>query len=292
LPERHARSVARLWIRFLGLAADCGLWCLGSMNGSEGGHFRRPRTLAFGFWLASRGLPARLSLLLTAVVAAIGASSAFWLVRHGATTLVVVPSVSVYALTWGAGLSLAAAASARAPYRDGETGVLPFVLARGATIGDYVRGRVGGLVVWVTLGTVGGTLVTIAGTLAAARATEPVLRASLGALVYALSFGATLGPVAMATLGMRNRLHGYLALVLVVVAPELAAPWTERVLLPYGWRELASLPAALDALRSAALAPPDWLQTARALAGLTAVVAVSLVVILAHAARAAERAQP
>ena len=278
----------------LGLADRGGLWCLGPMSGHAGGNPRRtrPRTLALGLWLASRGLPARLSLLLTAAVAIAGASSAFWLVRHGAKTLVVVPTLTSYALTWGAGLSLAAAASVRVPCRDGETGVLYLVLARGATIGEYVRGRVGGLVVWTTCCTCAGTLVAIAATLTAARPTEPVLRASAGALAYTVAFGMTMGPVTMATLGARNRLRGYLALLLAVVVPELAAPWTERLLLPYGWRELASLPAALGALRAAALAPSDGLRTARALAGLTAAVAVSLVVITARAARATESSAP
>jgi hypothetical protein len=221
-----------------------------------------------------------------------GAAAAFWLVRHGANTLAAVPTVTAYALTWGAGLTLAAAASIRAPYRDAETGVLALFLARGATLREYVRARIAGLMLWIALWVGGGTLVAIAGTLAAARPTEAVLRSSVGALMYSLAFCAMAGPVAMATLGAQARLRGYLALLLVVVVPELAASWTERQVLPEGWSELASLPEALGALRAAAVAPPDLLRTARALAGLTAVVAVSLVVATAHAARAAERSLP
>jgi hypothetical protein len=264
------------------------------MKGDAVGQLQRarPQTLALGFWLASRGLGARVALGLTLGLAAAGAAAAFWLVRHGASTLAAVPTVTAYALTWGAGLSLAAAASIRAPYRDAETGVLAFLLARGATLGEYVLGRVGGLMLWIALCVGSGTLVAIAGTLAAAHPTEAVWRSSAGALVYSLAFCVMASPVAMATLGARARLRGYLALLLVVVVPDLAASWTERQLLPEGWSELASLPAALGALRAAALASPDLLRTARALAGLTAVVAVSLVVVTAHAARAAERSLP
>jgi len=278
----------------LELAADVRLWCRGPMTSDARGNPLRARTgtLALGFWLASRGLGSRLAVGLTALLTVGGVTAAFWLVRHGATTLAAVPTVTAYALTWGAGLSLAAMASIRAPYRDAETGVLAFVLARGATLGEYVRGRVGGLSLWVVVCVGGGTLVAIAGTLAAARPTEALLRSSAGALAYSLAFGLIVGPVAMATLGARARLRGYVALLLVVVLPDLAASWTERHLLPDGWSELASIPAALGALRAAAFNRPDWLRCARALAGLIALVAVSLVAVTTHAARAAERSAP
>jgi hypothetical protein len=252
----------------------------------------RPRTLALGFWLASSGVASRVALGLTLALAHTGAVAAFWLGHRGSHGLTSVPTVTAYALTWGAGLTLAAGASVRAPYRDAETGVLAFVLAHGATLGEYVRGRVGGLILWTSLCVGGGTLIVIAATLAAARPTESLIRASSGDLAYSLAFGVLIGPVTMATLGARARLRGYLALLLVVVVPEVAASWTERFLLPEGWSELASLPAALGALRATALASPDWIRTVRALAGLVAVIAVSIVVITARAAQAAEQARP
>jgi hypothetical protein len=88
-----------------------------------------------------------------------------------------------------------------------------------------------------------------------------------------------MGPVAMAALSARTRIGGYFALIAVLFVPELLSPWTSS-LLPAGWQELTSIPAALDAVRgaiawpSAALAPG-----ARALAGLSAVIAVSLLVV-------------
>jgi hypothetical protein len=89
----------------------------------------------------------------------------------------------------------------------------------------------------------------------------------------------------MATLGARTRTGGYLALLGVLVVPELLAPWTSAFL-PPGWRELTSIPAALDALGSGIASPArDWLAMARATAALAAVVTASLVVVAARLPR-------
>ena len=64
--------------------------------------------------------------------------------------------------------------------------------------------------------------------------------------------------------------------------PELLAPWTAW-LLPGGWHELTSVPAALAAVRAGVAAPMEGAEPlARALAGLVAVVAMSLVVVAAR----------
>lgn len=289
----HVRPRLRRSPCFSGVAFDFRLWCRGRMNGDAHDIARRgqTKTLAFGFWLASRGLLVRSAIVLAAGMAIAGAMSSFWLVHHGVSTLETVPLIASEALAWGAGLSLAGAASMRMPYRDAELGVLSFALARGATIQQYVRGRMGGIVLWTFLCVGGGTLVTIAGTIAAVRPTEDVMRASAGALIFSLAFGGSIAPVAMATLGARSRMRGYVALLLVVGVPELVAPWTSRIL-PDGWSELTSLPAALGALRSVTEESTDWLLIARALAGLTLVATVSFMVTVGHVSRAAERVSP
>jgi hypothetical protein len=100
--------------------------------------------------------------------------------------------------------------------------------------------------------------------------------------VYALAFAATLGPIAVAALGARSRAGGYLTLVAVLVLPELLARWTSEVL-PRGWHELTSVPAALAAVRAGVAAPVERAESlARALAGLVAVVAVCVVVVAAR----------
>jgi hypothetical protein len=106
-----------------------------------------------------------------------------------------------------------------------------------------------------------------------------VARSSAAAVVFALFFAATIGPLAVATLGGRSRGGGYLGLLTVLVLPELLTPWTKD-LLPAGWRELTSIPAALEAVRSGVQAAgPASVHAARAAAGLVAVVAASLIVV-------------
>jgi len=123
-----------------------------------------------------------------------------------------------------------------------------------------------------------------------ARPAGVAFRASLGAVAYAIAFAVTVGPIAMATLGARTRTGGYLALVGVLVLPELLSPWTGD-LLPPGWRELTSIPAALDALGSGVASPHrDWLSMARATAALVAIVAASLVIVAARLPRSRTRA--
>jgi hypothetical protein len=127
------------------------------------------------------------------------------------------------------------------------------------------------------------TVVACLGAVVATRGGAAILRSSGAAVVYVLVFAATLGPVAMATLGARTRAGGYLTLVAVLVVPELLAGATEQWL-PRGWGELTSLPAALAAVR-AGVAHPVLLgaHAARALAALAAVVALSSLVVAARA---------
>ncbi len=64
-----------------------------------------------------------------------------------------------------------------------------------------------------------------------------------------------------------------------MVVPELLEPWTSAVL-PRGWTELTSIPAALAAVRAGVLAPAaNGASAARAVAGLAAVVALALLVV-------------
>jgi hypothetical protein len=247
-------------------------------------------TLALGTWLAARGALARVGIAL-AVLGAIASLVACVVVsgeRAGAAAQL--PMVASSAIAWSAGLLLAFGAALRAVRRDREEGVVALVRARGASVAAYVRGRVGGLVVMLALAVGGATLVAGLGAVSVARPSLPAARASIAAMAYALAFAATLGPVAMAALGARTRSGGYLTLVAVLVVPELLAPATSA-LLPRGWHELTSIPAALAAVRAGVAAPGVMgASMARALAGLAAVVAVSLVVVAARARQGGEGA--
>jgi hypothetical protein len=199
---------------------------------------------------------------------------------RGTTGLESLPAIASQAFAWGAGTTLAVGGALRALPYDREQGVVALARARGIGPAAYAAGRVGGLVVVLALTVVGGTL--LAGLAATAAVTGPVsavARSSAAAVVFALFFAATIGPLAVATLGGRSRGGGYLGLLTVLVLPELLTPWTKD-LLPAGWRELTSIPAALEAVRSGVQAAgPASVHAARAAAGLVAVVAASLIVV-------------
>jgi hypothetical protein len=240
---------------------------------------KRPsRTLALGAWLATRGPLATVGFVLAALGAVASIVAAFAIARQGGRGAARVPTFASEAIAWGAGMTLAFGGALRAIRRDRDQGILALVRARGVSIGAYVRGRVGGLV--VVLAAAIGAATLVAGLAAtSASASTAAARSGVAALVYALAFAATLGPVAMASLGASTRAGGYGALLAVLAVPELLSPWTSA-LLPSGWRELTSIPAALEAVRAAVTSPLEaGAHGARAIAGLAAVVAVSLVVV-------------
>jgi hypothetical protein len=237
--------------------------------------------LALAVWLTTRGAMVKASLGLAAIgaLAVVGAAIAM----KSGTRLASLPVIASQAFAWGVGATLAVAGAMRAFPIDQEQGVVALVRARGVGASAYAGARVAGLVVVLALAVAGGTLVAgLAATAVATTNGPAVARASAAALVFALAFAGTLGPVAMATLGAASRGRGYSWLLLVLVVPELLAPWTKE-LLPPGWKELTSIPAALEAVRSGVqLAGPAIAHALRAAVGLVAAVAASLLVIRAR----------
>ena len=251
---------------------------------------RPPRTLALGAWLATRGPIAALGFALAAIGSAAAIVGAFAAARRGGPATQIA-TWTAEGIAWGAGMTLAFGAAFRAIERDREQGVVSLVRARGVSVAAYVRGRVTGLSLLLAAVVGGATLVAGLAATSIDGPSVAVLRAWLGALAYALAFAATIGPVALASLGTGGRAGGYLALLTVLALPELAAPWTST-LLPRDWHELTSIPAALDAVRAGVCAPlHQGASAARALAALAAVVAVSVVVVDARVARGAEHAE-
>jgi len=250
---------------------------------------------ALGAWLAARGALAVVGLALTALGAVASVGVAFAVHVGAGTGAAQLPTVAARAIAWSGGVTLAFGAALRAVRRDRDEGVLALARARGATLAAYVRGRVAGLSLLLAAAVGCATLVAgIAATSAAASSgsVAAVARSSAAALAYALAFSATLGPVSVAALGGRSRAGGYVTLLAVLVVPELAAPWTSA-LLPRGWHELTSIPAALEAVRAGVMLPSRaGAHLARAAAGLAAVAATSLVVVGWRASRANEEAAP
>jgi hypothetical protein len=245
------------------------------------------RTLALGVWLARRGALAIAGFVLAAAGTVMAVVAAAFLRRNGSHDVALVPTLASECTAWSAGMTISLGAGLQAFHGEHEQGILALVHARCAGLGAYVRGRVGGLIV-VLEATVGGaTLISGVAALSAGGNTKAVVRATAAALAYALPFAATIGPLAMASLTLRTRAGGYAALIAVLVLPELLSPWTSS-LLPGDWRELTSIPAALDAIRACVLLPHGGVaRAARAIAGLAAVFAISVVVIGIRAERAA-----
>lgn len=238
----------------------------------------RRHCLALGVWLASRGGLVAFGFALAALGAVLAAVAAAAGMAHGGAR---VPALTAQIVAWGSGVTVAFGGALHAVRRDRDEGVIALVRARGATASSYVQGRVGGLAIVVAAAVAGPTLVAGVAATSFARPALPAALASLGALAYALAFAMTLAPVAMATLGARTRSGGYLSLVSVLAVPELLSPWTST-LLPRGWSELTSIPAALSAVGAGFSSPAAALHFARAVAGLTAVVAASLLVVAAR----------
>ncbi len=256
------------------------------MRGTPEARRRPPRTLALGTWLATRGVLAGVSLALAALGAGAGVIGTLLIARKGGGGAAQIPVVASSALAWGAGVMLAVGAAVHAIRRDRDEGIFALVQMRGGSTVRYVLGRVGGLVLVLAMAVGGATLiVSLAAASAGHASPQQVASASAEALAYSLAFAATLGPVSMAALGATPRVGGYLVFLAVLVLPEVTAPWTSA-LLPDGWHELTSIPAALDAVRTGVESPlTGGAHLARAVAGLAAVVSLCLVAVGVQAAR-------
>ncbi|HEY4013084.1 MAG TPA: hypothetical protein VGM06_07085 [Polyangiaceae bacterium] len=240
---------------------------------------------ALGVWLAARGPTAVASFAIAALETLAGVVAAFAVAHRGGIGAARVATLTAQAVAWSAGVTLAFGAALRASHRDREEGVLALVRARGASLGAYVRGRVGGLVVLLALVVGAATVVVALAAVSASATPKKAWVAGAAALVYALAFAATLGPVTMATVGARSRVGGYVTLLVVLAAPEAASPWTSKFL-PSGWEELTSIPAALEAMRVAVVSPMNTAaHGARAAAALVVVIAASMWVIGVRMAR-------
>jgi len=202
------------------------------------------------------------------------------------------PTLAAMAIAWSAGVSMAFGGALHALRRDFDEGLIELARMRGLRPLAYVRGRVWGLTALIAAAVGGATLmIGVASTLAAIDK-PTAARETIAALAYALAFAATLGPLAMATLGTGTRVGGYLSLVAVLGLPELLARWTEPML-PLGWHEMTSIPSALAAVASGVRSDgaSGW-HLMRAVAGLGAVVAASLAVVWARLPQGEVGTQP
>jgi hypothetical protein len=238
---------------------------------------RRPDALRMGVWLiARRGLVVA-ALVLSGLGAIIAAG--FALSSRSGVAAAAVPVHASVIVAWSAGVMVAFGGAIRAIPGDADDGILALLRVRGVPVSTYVRGRVGGLVLVLACAVGGAVLLTDVATLSIARPLLPAAQACAAALLYALAFAATLGPLSLAALGGRSRGWAYLTFVAVLVVPEAMAHWT-ALLLPRGWHELTSIPAALAAVQDGVMAPQSsGFAMARAIVGLAAIAVLSIAVV-------------
>jgi hypothetical protein len=239
------------------------------------------RLLPFGIWLATRSPLVRVSLALTAAMA-LGAVAAAMALR-GNPAARAFPALASDVMAWGGGTMIAVGGALRSLRQDREEGAFALARSRGVGARVYGLGRVFGLVAVLLVAVGGGTLAAaLAATAAAGRSAGPVFRTGAAALIFAIAFALTIGPVAMAALGGRKRMSGYLVFLSVLVLPEAVAPWTQQIL-PPGWVELTSIPAALEAVRAGVQSGGHHaLHALRAAVGLLAIGAASWMVVRAR----------
>lgn len=242
---------------------------------------------ALGFRLSGVGLVAKLSIAIVVLTVVGAVVVALALLKGQAPPLALVPGLTGAAIAWGGGFTFAVAAAAHVFDRDAASGIRGLARTRGVSQRTYVAGRVAGLAVALGLLVVLGTLVT-GGVCAAiaGSARHAVLRTTLATVPYAIGFSIVLAPLAAATLGSRSRSRGYLALLAILIVPEIAQDSLEAI--PERWRSLVGLPSAMATLRDA-LTPAhfDGPLAAAAAAVLFVVAVVAYAFALEAAAQAA-----
>ena len=239
--------------------------------------------MALGFFLARRGTVAAIALALTfACVVGFGGIAFVLAHRHRVGSLSSVPLVASTVLAYGVGVLVAFTLATRVFRRDEDDGVRALFDARGVSTGGYLFARVSGLALSLAILVGGGSLATGLLALLASRSATvaaQTVQASLAAVVFGVAFAGVFAPVAIATLGGRSRGAGYLALLAVLLAPELFERSIARVV-PPSWIPVCSIPGALVGLRTS-LAPVgvDFPLAGRSLVVLLAVIGASLAVV-------------
>jgi hypothetical protein len=168
------------------------------------------------------------------------------------------------ALAWGCGFLIALGASWRILRTDAEEGIFSLVRTRGVSLDGYLLARIGGVATCVLVAVAGGVLITALACIAFSTPSQipRTIHASVATLAYAIAFSICAAPLAMAALGARSRGAGYAILFLLLIIPDLAAPWTSDVV-PYAWRDVVSIPRMLAAIRGSLLVRVDAYALAR-----------------------------
>lgn len=244
--------------------------------------------LALGVSLARRGIMPAIAMTISALTALLLAVLAFVLASRSASPpLHDVPILASSAMAWGGGFFHAFSVAVHALRKDRAEGIRDLLALRTSSVRGYLVARVGGLAAVLAAWIGGGTLFAGLFSLAAGRTSSllPTLQATGASLAFAVAFSAVIAPVAIAAVGARSRIGGYLLLLFVVGFPELVAGALSGVL-PDAITDVLAIPSALGALRSS-LAPGglDPLRALRATVALGLFAAVAVFVVDREIAR-------
>ncbi len=243
-----------------------------------GARHRLATLLAFGVGLAGRGFLARASIVI-GVLTVLG----MWLVasaisgRSAKPPLHDIPIVASSALAWGGGFMLAFGAAVHALRRDAEDGIRGMLDLRSIDLRGYLVARVGGIAVLVAAVVAGGTFAVgiVAALLGLSSGSFGAsLQATFASVLYGIAFAVVIAPTALAALGARTRVGGYLFLLGVVVVPELFVDLLDSSL-PAPLADVLSIPSALGALRGSLV--PGGLDAGRLVRALVALVVFAAV---------------
>ncbi len=225
-----------------------------------------------GASLARRGVMVTIAIVISVLTGVVLAVLAFAFARRGSDAPIHdVPLLASSAIAWGGGFLHAFSASASALRRDRSEGIRHLFVARTTSLRGYLFARIGGLVAILAVIVGGSTLLTGAVAILAHAETQTLARtiqATFAAFVFSLAFACVIAPIALAALGARSRMSGYVFLLLSVFLPEVLV-LTMKGSWPSEVTELLAPPSALGALR-AALSPGtvDMFRFGRALLAL------------------------
>ncbi len=237
--------------------------------------------LLLGIALTRRGTLARISIAIV-----IGTLVGFVLLGislamdGSVSALPTVPILASSALAYGGGVLLAFSSAAHALRRDRSEGIRHLLESRGVGLVGYLVMRVGGLSALLALLVGGATLIAgLVGMALAPRAAvvPKMLLATMASLVFAVAFAAVMAAVAVAAVGARSRVGGYLFLLGVLLVPELVAEALSNAL-PESVTEILAIPSALNALRAGL--SPGSLEPLRAVRGLLSIAIFTTLALL------------
>lgn len=260
----------------------------------QSGRPGRATLVALGVALARRGILAGFALAVSVLtVLGMGALAVVLKNRDAESTLHDVPLVASSALAWGGGFALAFGAAVHALRRDVSEGLRDALALRSVGLRDYLVLRVGGLAALVALVVAGGSAAV--GLFSAllglgAGVSLRSLQATFASVLFGVGFAIVIAPTAIAALGARTRVGGYMFLLGVVVLPELAVTAASSAL-PHALADVLSIPSALGALR-ASVAPGsfDVARLARATVALAVFTALTIALVRREARGVLEEA--